>query len=325
MAKFVSVDSQSSPGEYFAVLQEVIESAGLEYRKYQAKTDEEVIEAAKDADAIGVTYAQINENVISHLKKCKVIMRHGIGYDNVDIPAATRAGIVVCNTPDYCSTEVSTHALALILDCVRKTTFFDRSMRKGEWDTTLGYQVRRISAHTLGLIAFGKISRQLAAYAKGMGMRVIAYDAYLPKEKFAECGVESVSLDELFAQSDIISVHCPLTPETTHIIDRKAIEKMKDGVIIVNTARGPSVCLEDLLDGLESGKVKAAGLDVVEGEPILDMNHRMFCQPNLVLTPHSAFNSHEAVTEQFQIVGKTAIAVLAGERPYNILNKDVFK
>ena len=319
--KYVILDSQHLPNGDFSICKNILESHGIEFVNAQCKTVEEVVAVAKDADAIASIYFKLTPEVLKQLPNCKVLLRHGIGYDNIDVDAATALKIPVCNVPDYCTEEVAMHALGLLLDAMRKIAFFDRQARKGTWDPTLGYNAHRPSKTTLGLIAFGKIARQLAVYAKAMGMTVIAYDEYLPDAAFEQAGVEKVSLDELFSRSDAISVHAPLTKETFHIIDKAALSKMKDGVILVNTSRGPLICLDDLVAALKSGKVLAAGLDVFEGEPVTDTTHEMYSCENLTITPHAAFNSIEALPEQFEKIALTAVRVLNGELPYNVVNK----
>ena len=284
-------------------------------------TDEDsLIAAGQDCDGVIFDFAHLTERVLSNLPKCKVVSRVGIGLNNVDIPAATKKGIAVCNVPNFCSDEVATHALALILDAQRKITLHDRNARKGIWDAVYGHEVHRLSNQTLGIISFGNIARKLCSFCCGLGMKIIFYDPYISASEID--GAKKVELDELFNQSDIISLHCPCTEETRHIINDNSIANMKDGVIIVNTSRGPLIELDSLVNALNSGKVAAAGLDVFEGEPITDLTNKMYECENLIITPHSAYYSREAATDQMAILANTAVSVLKGNLPKNCLNRE---
>lgn len=322
MSKFVILDSQELAGTDFNIERNILEAQGIECIIAECKTVEEVIEIAKDADGIGLVYVDMNKDLINKLENCKIIVRYGIGYDNIDVPAATERGIIVCNLPDYCQPDVATHTMALLLNLCRKVSLLDRSCRRGNWSSNDGYPINRIGAITLGLIGFGSIARLFVKYMSGFNMNIIAYDPFLPQSFFDELNVKHVTLDELFAQSDAISIHTPLTSDTKHLINKDTIAKMKDGVLIINTARGPIINIYDLMDALNSGKVKAAGLDVNELEPILDPNSEIYKFDNLIINPHSAYNSVEASIEQHQKVAFSAVDALVKKiMPYNAVNK----
>jgi len=322
MSKFVVLDSHVSARYLFDIEKSILEENGIECVLGQCKTESEVIEAARDADGIGVIYNDINRNVISQLKNCKMIVRYGIGYDNIDVTAATERGIIVCNLPDYCQPDVATTAMALLLDLVRKVTLMDRHARSGHWDRDHGYPVNRLSSLTLGLVGFGSIARTFVKYLSGFSMNIVAYDPYAADSLFDELHVRKVSLNDLFEQSDVVSLHTPLTPDTRHLINRETISRMKDGVYIINTARGPIIDQDALIEALQNGKIKAAALDVVEYEPIFDKNHVLYSCENLIVNPHIAFNSVEAATEMHEKVAFSAIDVLNKRiMPYNAVNK----
>jgi len=322
MSKFVVLDSHISARYLFDIEKSILESNGIECVLAQCRTEAEVIEAARDADGIGVIFSDINRNVISQLQNCKMMVRYGIGYDNIDVSAATERGIIVCNLPDYCQPDVATTAMALLLDLVRKVTLLDRHVRSGKWDLNYGYPVNRLSSLTLGLVGFGSIARTFVKFLYGFSMNIIAFDPYADESLFTALNVRKVSLDELFAQADVISIHTPLTSETRHLVNRDSIALMKDGVYIINTARGPIIEQDALVEALKSGKVKAAALDVVEFEPILDKNHVLYECENLIVNPHIAFNSVEAAKEQHEKVAYSAIDVLKKNiMPYNAVNK----
>ncbi|MGB4437654.1 MAG: C-terminal binding protein, partial [Sedimentibacter sp.] len=319
---FVILDSQELAGSDFNIEKNILEAQGIECVIAECKTVEEVIEVAKDADGVGLVYVDMNKDLIGKLENCKIIVRYGIGYDTIDVPAATERGIIVCNLPDYCQPDVATHTMALLLNLCRKVSLLDRSCRKGNWGANDGYPINRLSSMTLGLIGFGSIARLFVKYMSGFNMNTIAYDPFLPESFFKELNVKQVTLDELYAQADAISVHTPLTPETKHLINKDTIAKMKDGVLIVNTARGPIIDIYALMEALESGKVKAAGLDVNELEPIFDPNAEIYKYDNLIINPHSAYNSVEASIEQHQKVAYSAVDALVKKiMPYNAVNK----
>ena len=324
--KYVVVDSHGIPQEYYYIQEEMFKKAGIECILKSFSTPEEALEYASVADALGVVGMPIMRDFLKHLKKCKVIVRFGIGYDNIDIEAATEFGIKIANLPIYCIDEVATHTMALFLDLLRKTTMLDRLYRKGIWSSGYGYESRRLNALTTGLVGFGNIAKKTAQYVKAFEMDVVAYDPYVEDGVFDEHGVKRVSLDELFAVSDAVFLHAPLTPETKYLICKDSIAKMKDGVFIINCSRGALVCTDDLMDALDSGKVAAAGLDVIEGEPISGRDDLpMFSRENLLLTPHSAYISRESTILQHETIAETVIKVLInGETPYNIVNKKQF-
>ena len=321
MPKYVVLDGHASFENDFRTEVNILKAHGIDSVIAECKTFEDIVAVAADADAIGVIYQNVQGPLMDKLKKCKVYVRYGIGYDNIHVSDATDRGVAVCNIPDYCQPEVATHALGLILDCCRKITLLDRKYRGGIWNGTYGYTINRLSTQTLGIIGLGNIGRKLTEYVKPFGMEILACDPYLDNDVFSNYSVKRASLDELLAKSDIISIHCPLTQETEHLINCANIKKMKDGVIIVNTARGAIVSLDDLTEALITGKVKAAGLDVIEGEPDIPLEHGIFHCENVILTPHCAYNSVEAVVEQHEKVARSVIDVLSGNLPYNCVNK----
>lgn len=322
MATFVILDKHAVPDADYTVEQKVLEDAGVDVVMGECRTAEEIIELAHDADGIGLIYAKLDADVLAQLPQCKVIVRYGVGYDSIDVDAATRQGIAVCNIPDYCLIDVATHTLAMMLDLNRKVTLFDRQVRAGQWNENDGYEVHRLGTQCIGFVGFGAIAQQAARLAGAWGGRLIASDPYASDDVFAAAGVERVSQDELFAQADVISLHVPLNEGTHHLVDAESIARMKEGVMIVNTSRGAVVALDDLIDALRSGRVRAAALDVVEGEPIRDPHHRMWECDTLVVNPHSAYYSAESGHEQHESVGLSAKAVLVdGVIPDNCVNR----
>ncbi len=320
--KIYMVDSDFFVGYDYSIEKSIIEESGNELILETCKSEEDVIERCSDADVLMTVLVKLSAKVMDACPNVKGLIRYGIGVDAIDIAAASQRGIPVCNFTDYCIPEVATHAFAMILALSRNLPIFDRSVRKGLWTHgPKGVPMHRASTRTLGLAGFGNIARQLSGYAKAVGYNIIAYDPFLPAEVFEQYGVASVSLDGLIEQSDILSLHTPMTDETYHMIDKAALEKMKDGVIEVNTARGPLICEADLIEALRSGKVGAAGLDVVEFETISTSDHPYAAMENVILSPHAAYDSIESTDDLHAKAAKTAVTLCAGELPYNTYNK----
>lgn len=305
----------------FDIEQRLFAEAGIELVVADVKTQEEYIEACRDADAVLLIGTETPETVIRELKKCKVIVRYGVGYDVVDVSACSRAGIVVCNVPDAGTFEVGSHAFALALDCLRKLSYYDRQIRQGGWKSGEGYTLHRLSQYTFGYCGFGNIGQAAARFAEPLGCRRIAFDPYAQDEVFTREGVTRVSFQQLLEQADMISIHTPLTPDTRHLFCKEVFKKMKRGCVIVNTSRGGVIQQDDLLDAIDEGIVAAAGLDVNAYEPLTDLSNRIFQYDTVVLTPHSATESVEYFDTLQERVARTAISVLRGELPRNVLNR----
>ncbi len=251
--RFKVVQVMYEPGSFMPDYGEMLKQAGLDvdFVKVNCTSEEEIIAAARDADAvIGVaTFQRFSRKVIESLPKLRFIMSMGIGYDNLDVPAATEHGVLAANVPDYCLEEMSDHVMALILACTRKITKLDATVKGGGWqkepDPSMQRNIwptmSRLRGQTLGLVGLGRVPRALLPKAKGFGMRVIASDPYLDPGVFQSLGVERVDLDVLLAQSDFISLHAALTPETTHMLGAPQFKKMKPTAYLVNTARGALV------------------------------------------------------------------------------------
>ncbi len=300
----------------------VLDPLGIELRAGQCRSEEEVIALAGDANAILNCYARMTTRVIGELKHCKVIARYGIGVDNVDLAAATRAGIVVTNVPDYCVDEVSDHALALFLALARRVVAADRAVKGGAWDVVAHKGIQRLRGRTLGLLGFGKIARALAAKAQALGMNVLATDPFVDVETMARLRVRAADLDTLLAESDAVSVHVPLSPETRGIVGARALARMKPTAFLINTSRGGLVDEQALAAALTAGRLAGAALDVAEEEPP-PADHPLRTAPNLILTPHLAFYSREAVVELQTKVAEEAARAFRGEPPRSPVNREV--
>ena len=317
--KVVLLDSQVISGYNYAIERKIVENAGFEFVMGTCKNEDEVIEKYRDADAILNIATKMTEKSISQLTNCQVMIRYGIGVNEFDMDAANKMGIRICNVTTYCISEVAIHATALALALSRQLKHFDQAVARGVWNQEL--KMRRPSAQTVGLVGFGNISRQIAKNFQGLGYSVVAYDPYVPLEVFKEKQVEQVDLETLYATADIISLHLPETKETAGMINAAAFNKMKDGVILINAARGGLIDTNDLVAALKAGKVGGAGLDTLSVEPMKDVDHPLLGMENVILTPHIAYNSAEANQELFASVAQTAVDVLNGGNPANILNK----
>jgi D-3-phosphoglycerate dehydrogenase len=285
-----------------------------EVRIAKSASAEDILAVARDADGILVTYAKLPGDLLRQLKRCKVIGRFGLGVDNIDLPAAAECGITVTYVPDYCMHEVSDHAMALLLALVRKIPFSNSLVQSGRWQMPAVVPIHRLHGRVLGLVGFGNIPRALVPKAKAFGLRVVTHDPYVSKETLAASDVEGVSFDRLLQISDYVSIHAPLSPATRNLFNTEAFRKMKKGALLVNTARGPLIDELALLQALDSGHLGGAALDVVAVEP-LAKDSPLLGRDNVILTPHTAFYSVEALNELQTKCASDVAQVLSGEKP----------
>lgn len=285
-----------------------------ELRLAACAAPEDILAVARDADALIVCYAQLDGALLRQLTRCKVIGRTGLGVDNIDLPAARERGITVTYVPDYCLHEVSDHAMALLLALARKIAFANQTVQSGRWEMPAVVPIRRLHGQVLGLVGFGHIPRLVAPKAQAFGLTVVAYDPYVAPDVLTTAGVEGVSFDRLCGMSDLVSVHAPLLPATRGMLDAAAFARMKRGVLIVNTARGPLIDAAALVAALDAGQVGGAALDVLPVEPP-GRDSPLLHRDNVILTPHIGFYSVEALAE-LQTKAATDVArVLRGEKP----------
>ena len=274
---------------------------------------EDILAVARDADAVLVTYAKLPGDLLRQLTRCKAIGRFGLGVDNIDIPAAATLGITVTYVPDYCMQEVSDHAMALLLALVRKVPLSNKLVQSGRWEVPPIVPIHRLSGQVLGLVGFGNIPRALAPKAKAFGLRVVTHDPYASADVLAQAAVDGVGFDALLRDVDFVSIHAPLLP-ATRAVQRRSFGKMKKGAVRVNTARGPLVDEDALVAALDSGDLGGAALDVVTTEP-LAKDSRLLGRDNVILTPHTAFYSVEALNELQTKCAADVARVLSGEKP----------
>ena len=283
------------------------------YRMSKSVNADDIVAVAKDADAILVTYAKLTRDVLMQLTRCRAIGRFGLGVDNIDLPTAKEKGIAVNYVPDYCIREVSDHAMALLLALIRKIPLSNKLVQSGRWEMPAVVPIRRIEGTVLGLIGFGHIPRLVAPKAQAFGMKVISYDPFAKPDVFKAAGVEGVDLDTLLKTSDYVSVHAPLLPATRGMLNAATFSKMKKGAYVVNTARGPLIDEPDLIAALDSGQVGGAGLDVVAAEP-LAKDSPLLGRDNVIISPHTAFYSIEALNELQTKCATDVARVLSGEK-----------
>ena len=298
----------------------VLDSAEIELVDIQpiCVTEDDVIERCGGADVLLVQWAPITRRVLKSLPHLKGVVRYGIGVNNIDLTAAKELGIGVANIPTYCLEEVSNHALAMMLGLGRRIPQDHYRIVHGEWGIGPLLPIPAFIDMTVGLIGFGAIARRVAHKAKCFGFQIIASDPYVEDAIFTENGVKRVELDALLSSADIISLHCPLVSETAHMINRSTINKMKRGVVIVNTSRGPLITEADLIEALQSNHVVGAGLDVFEEEP-LAKDSVLRTLPNVLLTSHAASVSIRAVDLLQTKAAESARDFVQGKRPEGAL------
>lgn len=274
---------------------DIYRQASMELIEAQCRTEQQVIDAARDCRALLVQYAPVTERVLAALPLLGICSRLGAGYDTIDTKAAARYGIWVANSPDYGVGEVATHALALMLACMRNVVRYDHDIHEGCWHYTSAAKIPRASNLTLGILGLGRIGKRFAHIARNLFGRVIAHDPYLIDGDFPAY-VQPVSLDGLFDQADAISIHCLLNDETRGMVGDALLGKMKPGSYLVNTARGAVIDADALARVLEQNKLAAVGLDVLPIEPI-DKTSPLLNDKRVILSPHAAFYSVAAEIE----------------------------
>jgi D-3-phosphoglycerate dehydrogenase len=271
---------------------------GLEFVCHQIKFAplEQIIAATRDADIVLVNMVPVTPELIAGWEKCRLVIRHGVGYDNVDVAALEKAGIPLCYIPDYCVEEVAEQAIALLLACGRKLVssrkVLDDSSARGRWDFTDVIPIYRMAGRTVGIIGCGRIGSRVYQRLQSFGFKFLICDPYLTEERKRELGIEVVPKETVFRESDFVTIHTPLTPETRHIVNAETLAMMKPTAYLVNTARGPMVDAQALAEALKNGVIAGAGIDVYSTEPP-PPDFPLFGLPNAILTPHLAWYSEE--------------------------------
>ncbi|MGE3317556.1 MAG: C-terminal binding protein [Planctomycetaceae bacterium] len=302
------------------VEREILGEVGAEVFESPSGDEATLIEAARDCDAIATCWARVTRAVIDAAPRLQTIARLGIGLDNICVEAATERRIPVTNVPDYCVSEVSDHALALLLAGARKIAFFHHRAKQGEYKLQSGGQLRRLSGRTLGLVGLGHIGRALVPKGRALGLDVIA------NTKSGDdhgTGCRMVSLEELLRTSDYISLHLPVTDETRGLLGENEFGAMKSGAWLINTSRGALIDHDALWRAIEKGQIAGAGLDVFDPEPP-DLSHPLFRDERVIVTPHAAFLSEESLQEMRERAARQLADVLRGARPANVVNPEIY-
>lgn len=282
------------------------------FAAHQVRTEDETVEVSRGARVLFVNFAPITRKVLSVLSPGAVVIRYGIGYDNVDIEAANELGIAVCNVPDYGADTVADHTVALLLASLRKLAAYTEQIRNAQWiaPSELG-SIRGFAETTVGLIGTGRIGRAVAARLSAFGFKIVAYDPYVDAATLHEAGIQPMTLAALLRTSHAVSLHTPLTAENRHVLGREAFTAMPRGVVIVNTSRGALIDENALVDALQAGTVGAAALDVFEKEP-LPRSSALRKFSNVILTPHAAFFSDSSLANLQRLAAEEAARALAG-------------
>jgi D-3-phosphoglycerate dehydrogenase len=298
---------------------QVLDGAGVTWRLEQCRTAAEVAERARDAAVLVNQYAPITAEVLDALPDLRLVVRYGVGVDNVDVAAAAQRGVWVANVPDYGTQEVADHAVALALTLLRGIPALSASVRGGEWEYRVARPLRRLSELRFGVIGCGAIGSVAGQRAAAFGMDVVGVDVDENRPRPGSV-IRPVGLDELVTTSDVVSLHLGLTERTHHLVDEAFLRRTKQGVVLVNTARGGLVDSAALLAALEDGRVAGAGLDVLETEPPDAVGRRLAEHPRVVLTPHAAWYSEESFVALKTEVAREALRVLGGEPPRSPVN-----
>ncbi|MFO0918498.1 MAG: C-terminal binding protein [Planctomycetaceae bacterium] len=296
--------------------QKVLAEVGAELVEAPASDAQTLIALAADVDAIAANWAKVTEAVIRAAKKCRIIARLGIGIDNIAVNVASELGIPVTNCPDYCVSEVSDHALGLLLACARRIGFFHLRTKRGEYNLNAAPLMRRLSGQTVGLVGLGRIGQALSLKLRALGLSLLAYT---PSGSDHGTGCRMVSLPELFAQSDYVSLHAPLMPETRQLVNGDLLQRMKPTAYLINTSRGGLIDADALWQALQNHQLAGAALDVFEPEPP-DLSQPLYQDERVIVTPHAAFVSQESLEQMRRQAMSQVVQALRGEPPHNRIN-----
>jgi D-3-phosphoglycerate dehydrogenase len=322
VARQFAVAITDSPFENGDKEQTILRRIGARVQQFHCSSESEVIDAARNAHVVMCDASPVTRNVIQNLSELVGVVEYGIGYDNIDVDAATENGVLVCNIPDFMTSEVADHAVALILALTRKLDRISRSTRSGKWNWREFRPISNLDGKTVGIIGFGNIGRQVAERMRSFRTRVIAYDPYVSREAMEKLGARPSNLDELLEASDIISIHVPLSKETRQLIGRKELAKLKDSVILINTSRGSVIDQEALIESLRKGRIGAAGLDVLAKEPP-SVADPILGFENVIVTPHIGWYSEQSSARLRENAALEAERILTGNPPKHPVNPEV--
>lgn len=301
---------------------EIYEQHHIEYRvTTKASFEKDLEEFGKEAIAVVCQVGfPIDSELINELTNCKVICSFGMGFNQIDLQAASDKNIYVCNVPDYCAEEVADHTLALSLSLLRRLFHYNKNVKNGIWDPTDTEPIHRLSNTIIGLLGFGQIARNVAQKFKAFGVTIIAYDKFVDDKIFEEYGVTRVSFDELLERSNLLSLHVPLTDETRNMLNYEQLKKLPKGAFVVNTCRGGVIVEDDLVKLIKEKHISGAGLDVLLSEPP-EKDHELLQLDEVIITPHAAYFSIEAEEQMQRETAWNVVKVVQNESPKNIVNK----
>lgn len=298
------------------------------FETFQLKhaSEDLVIEKVKDADILVVNMTQMKERIVASLQKCKLVIRHGVGYDNVNVPELTKRGIIFINIPDYCIEEVAEQTVMHLFNCSRKFRFQQKSMQqsveKGEWQFEAVYPIHQLSYKTLGIIGCGRIGSMVFQMMQGFQMKYLICDPYLSDDRKAELGVETVPLETVLRESDFLTIHTPLNEETRHLVSETELQKMKPTVFIVNTARGGILDENAVIKACQEGWIAGAAIDVYEYREPPQKKSKLLEIENITLTPHLAWYSVESEWKIREKIMENIYRIIEGKLPNNIINPE---
>lgn len=308
------------PGQSVDLEARELAAVGAQVNRARTTARDEIEQLVTEADAILCDATSIDAPLLDRAPRVQVIAEYGIGYDNIDVGAASQRGIWVANVPGFCVEEVADHTLALVLAANRRLVLLDRSVRAGHWDPVgVAAGAGRLGDQTIGLIGFGQIGRRVARRATGFGMRILAFAPHLTQDVAREHGARLVDLDAIFDQSDYVSLHLPVGPTTRNLVDQAALAHMKSSAWLINTSRGALVDEEALVAALRDGRIGGAALDVRKTEAPAPSDP-LYALPNVILTPHAAFYSEKSLAELRQRAARNVAAVLSGGMPNDPVN-----
>lgn len=301
---------------------EIYEQHHIEYRvTTKASFEKDLEEFGKEAIAVVCQVGfPIDSELINELTNCKVICSFGMGFNQIDLQAASDKNIYVCNVPDYCAEEVADHTLSLSLSLLRRLFHYNKNVKNGIWDPTDTEPIHRLSNTIIGLLGFGQIARNVAQKFKAFGVTIIAYDKFVDDKIFEEYGVTRVSFDELLERSNLLSLHVPLTDETRNMLNYEQLKKLPKGAFVVNTCRGGVIVEDDLVKLIKEKHISGAGLDVLLSEPP-EKDHELIQLDEVIITPHAAYFSIEAEEQMQRETAWNVVKVVQNESPKNIVNK----
>ena len=303
-----------------SIEQQVVSEIEAEIVEPESPGEDDLVRAAATVDAIATNWANVSDAVIRASHRCRIIARFGIGVDNIDLRTATELRIPVTNCPEYCVGEVSDHALGLLLACARRISLFHRRAMRGEYNPATPLPIQRIAGQTLGLVGLGHIARAFVPKARALGLNVIANTL---NGQDHGTGVRMVSFGELLSASDYVSIHAPLTPQTRGMFDQRAFARMRPSAYLINTSRGGLVDHAALFGALQRNQLAGAALDVFDPEPP-DLTEPLFQDERVIVTPHAAFVSEQAIRQLREEAMRNVVAVLSGRRPNNVLNPQIY-